>query len=80
MSEQHPMSEREALAFAANLEQSIDDQIRCQHCGARTYPIAGTRTHHIRRCLSSSKHLTYIEKSPGQKIPIQWNSGPQDAA
>lgn len=55
MSNEQPMNPQEALDFAVRLEQSIDDPIRCQHCGARTYPIAGTRTHHIRCCLSSSK-------------------------
>lgn len=57
---------------------SNEQHVKCEHCGARTYPVTETRTHFIRRCLSSSKHITYIEKSQGQRIRVQGQ--PPDAA
>lgn len=56
-------------------------QPRCDKCGSSIYKFTETGTHIVYRCLSSSKHLVYVEKQPTQmKRSTGWNKPPNNAA
>lgn len=54
-------------------------QPQCDQCGASAYWLTETGTHIVYRCLSTSRHLMYVEKPAQQSRSVQWNN-PNNAA
>lgn len=89
MEERTPMNEQEALAFAANLEQSIDRKpgtipvrlaLVCGECGADMRRVDATETHNIYRCDGPYGHEYHQPRLALRYRSTTRNNSPLDAA
>lgn len=51
---------------------------QCDQCGSPVYKTMSTRTHDRYLCLATSRHVMYVEKQQGRRIPVQ--GPPREAA